>query len=90
MSLLEIMQNDLDTIYNTKELAISATHNGLLIGVIFKDDLELFGTEQIAITTTATLSIGDIITINTVDYEVTNLDYVDDYRLEYLVSLSKA
>ena len=40
--------------------------------------------------TTATVYEDDIITIAGVDYEVTNVEFKDDYNLEYLVSLSKA
>lgn len=91
MSFAETMASDLDTIYNTKEIAVSATHLDNEISIIFQDDLDLFGTEQIVILTSSSNNIneGDIITISNINYEVINHDYKDDYRLEYLVALKK-
>ena len=91
MSFAETMASDLDTIYNTKELAVSATLNGETITILFQDDLDLFGTEKMVVSTCSSneIVIGDIVVINTISYEIINFDFKDDYSLEYLVALEK-
>lgn len=93
MNLKQIMENDLDNFYNSNEFGISALFNATQIVVSFLDDIEVSSSKEKVISAkssdVASIDVGSEITVDSIDYEVTNFDYLDATKLEMIISIKE-
>ncbi|MGB7402698.1 MAG: hypothetical protein WA916_08955 [Arcobacter sp.] len=92
MSLKKDMQTDLNVFYDTEEFACLAFYGEVEFRAIFINNFEIQGLLGKAISILASEDPGikedDIITIDGESFEVNNVDFKDDTKLEKVIGLT--
>jgi len=91
MSFKQILQDDLDVFYNSDEFGVPAVFNAKEIVISFLEDEEISGSEQTIISAKSSdvvgVDVGSIISIDGIEYKVTNFDDKDSTKLEQLIAI---